>query len=234
MKKVIFLGLMICMLHSFYGCSEMNDVHDEYLRNGEVLYIGRIDSARVLAGKERFLLRYWITDPRAKILKIYWSQKTDSVVVDIPAHQPLDSIDVIIGDAQRTIRENNYTIQMICTDGEGTRSVLYEENGNVYGQKFMATLLERLIKQVKYNSSTSQLTIDWTAASSAKEIGIELSYYDLDNILVVTKLTTNQIGTQTILDQIDITKDLSCRTMYLPENMAIDTFYTDSKRIVIP
>lgn len=234
MKKIIFWIILFGVLSSFVGCTGMNDKHDMYLQGGEIDYIGRADSAKILAGNQRFKLKYWITDPRAKVLKIYWSQKTDSAIVSIPTHQPKDSIEVIIGDAQKIVPENNYTVQLLSTDGGKLSSILFEKIGNVYGPKYQASLTSRLYTLVKYTVLNSVVTISWAGITSDKEIGLEISYFSPDNTLIKTRMTTAVVGTQTILTNVNKIKGITYRTMFIPEKMAIDTFYTSSKTVVIP
>ena len=234
MKKIIFQIILFGVIFTIAGCTGINDKHDMYLKAGEINYIGRADSAKFMAGNQRFKLRYWITDPRAKVMNIYWSQKKDSVVVAIPTHRPLDAIDLIIGDAQKIITENNYTIQLISTDGGKLSSIVYEKIGNVYGPKYQSSLNNRLYTLVKYTIVGSIVTISWAGITSDKEIGLEISYFGQDNTPVKTKLATASVGAQTILSNVNKAMGITYRTMFLPEPLAIDTFYTISKTVVIP
>ena len=227
MKKTILFSMACYLLAMLFGCSEMNDVHDMYIKDGEIIYVGRVDSTRFFAGDERFKLSYWVTDPKAKILKIYWSQKMDSVVLDIPTHNPKDSIDLVIGDVSHPIPEGSHTFQLYTYDGDGLRSILYEEIGNVYGDKFVQTLSSRLTQDVNYTSSDSTLTIEWGGLSSSKEIGVTINYTDLDEGEKVLSLATEEIGSQTLIKGLDPTKPVTYQTAFLPEEEAIDTFNTD-------
>lgn len=234
MKKIIFWSILFGIISSIVGCTGMNDKHDMYLQEGEIDYIGRVDSARILPGNQRFKLRYWLTDPRAKVMKIYWSQKQDSLIVPILTHQPKDSIEITIGDAQKIIPENNYTIQIINTDGGRLSSILFEKIGNVYGPKYQASIASRLYTLVKYTVLNSVVTISWAGITSDKEIGLEISYFSPDNTPIKTRLTTAAVGTSTILTNVNKSKGITYRTLFLPEKTAIDTFYTSSKSVVIP
>lgn len=40
MKQLYFIVACMCMIW-LAACSDMNDVHDIYLKNGETVYIGR-------------------------------------------------------------------------------------------------------------------------------------------------------------------------------------------------
>ena len=224
------------MLLIAVGCSDMNDIHDIYHRNGEIIYIGRVDSAKILAGNERFLLRYWLTDPKAKTLKVYWSQKQDSLITTVPSHNPTDSIELIIGDGEKKITEGNHIFQVVTSDGEGLRSIVYEIIGNVYGKNFQSTITNRLTKQAEYKTDDAQVIIDWNDVTSSREIGVEISYYNLEGEQLTTLLSTNEIGDQIVLENVDLMdedKKISYRTVFLPEPMALDTFYAESVHLPV-
>lgn len=232
MKQKKYLSLVLISLCIVFGCSKMNDKHDFYLQDGEIIYLGRVDSVKVLPGKNRFLLRYWITDQRAKELKIYWNQMRDSLIVPIPAHHPSDSIDVLIGDKENIIPEGNYTFQLVSSDGGNLRSIIFERLGNVYGEQFSSTLSDRFIKSIEYDSGKQEVNINWGEPSSSREIGIEITYFSEETKNVV-RLTTEQIGSRTVLDNVNVEKGVTYRTMFLPEPMAIDTFFTAPVPITI-
>lgn len=225
MKHKIQIALMLLSLSVVFSCSKMNDKHDFYLEDGEIIYLGRVDSAKILPGKNRFLLRYWITDNRAKELNIYWNQMANSFSTPIPAHQPTDSIDVIIGDEANSIPEGSYTFQLISNDGSELESIVFESLGNVYGEQFSLLMSDRYVKSVGYNPDLQEVSVEWGEPSSSRDIGVELTYYKGDTKNVI-KVPTKQLTSKTILDSVNVEKGVTYRTMFLPEPVAIDTFYT--------
>ena len=225
MKNKTNIVLLFLFLLTTFSCSKMNDKHDLYLQGGEIIYIGRVDSARILPGENRFLLRYWITDNRAKELKVYWNQMADSLIIDIPHHEPSDSIDYIIGNNTNVIPEGNYTFQIVSDDGDGLESIIFEKMGNVYGELFYQLMTDRFVKSTGYNPVSKNISIEWGEPSSSKDIGVELTYYAEDTKKTVQFLT-KELESQTLLENIDVEKGVTYRTMFLPEPMAIDTFFT--------
>ena len=223
-KSIMFLSLMVTV-----SCTTMNDPHDKYLENGEIMYIGRIDSSKFFSGNERFLLRYWITDPRAKELKIYWSQRQDSIIVPVPIHAASDFIDVLVSN----VPEGNHTLQIFSNDGTGIRSIVYEVIGNVYGGVFASTLLNRNYSSATYTASDKKVDINWTSPLSTKESGLLVKYYTLDGKSVLLRMSTDEVGSITSINNVDVTKNITCQTMYLPEPTSIDTFFTAPEKITI-
>ncbi|MDD4590682.1 MAG: DUF4998 domain-containing protein [Parabacteroides sp.] len=214
------------------ACSDMNDKHDFYLKDGEILYIGRVDSVKILPGNHRFLLRYWITDLRTKDLHIYWNQQRDSLMIPIPDHHPSDSMEVLIGGDEKNIPEGNYTFQLVTGDGTGLKSIIFEKLGNVYGEQFSSTLTERFIKSVSYDPDLQTVTVQWGEPSSSREIGVEMIYYQGD-VKRNLRLSTEEIDAATVIEGINVEKGVAYRTMFLPEPAAIDTFFTDVKPITV-
>ncbi|MDR2472196.1 MAG: discoidin domain-containing protein [Tannerella sp.] len=228
MKRYFYYIFTAGLIALMASCSDMNDDHDQYLRNGEIIYIGRLDSAYAYSGKGRFQLHYWLTDPRCKVLKIYRSQGADSLIVPIPAHTPLEPLDVFVDN----VAEGSYTLQIYTSDGADLRSVRYETNVNVYGDKFASTITNRVVVGAIYQTDKS-VVVTWGAATSVKEAGVELSYTSSTDKPVKTFYPTATTGLTTILSDIDVTKGLYCKTMYLPEPTSIDTFSTPSVKIPV-
>ena len=139
-KNDILIILFILSFSSIWSCSDMNDLHDPYLRDGEITYVGRIDSLKSFSGRERVLIQYWISDPRVKHLQILWNQRQDSIRVPVPPHDPTDSLEVMIGDGNGEIPEKDHTFFFYSHDDRGHRSIVFESLISVYGERYQSSL----------------------------------------------------------------------------------------------
>ena len=229
-KLILFFGVIIFLS----SCNDMNDDFNKYLKNGEIIYIAKADSVKTYAGNERFLTTFFMNDPRADTICIYWNQKQDSLLVPIVAHNPLTPIQVTIGKNQKTIPEGNYVLQFVTRSMGKYKSVTVESSVNVYGTKYAASLLPRLNKTVTYTAATSILSLTWGTPMNDQEKGIKLSYWNNLNVAKDTVLSTTALTTTTTLKNVDKTKPVSFKTIFVPELTAIDTFYTSKQSIVIP
>ena len=225
MKKFIYITAYCCLFF-IVSCSDMNDLHEIYLENGETTYIGRVDSVHEFSGRERALLRYWITDPRAKYLMLYWNQFEDSLKVEIPPHQPEEYQDIIIGENGSQIAEGDYTFFFYSYDNKGYRSVKYEKTVKVYGNKYQQALSARSIKTAVPNTGEKKLTLTWGGSSSIDEIGVEVFYTKADGIVASITFNVEVLAKATVVENIDLTKEVSYQTLYKPTSTAIDTFRT--------
>jgi hypothetical protein len=205
------------------ACSKMNDPHDPYLKRGETIYVGRVDSARVLAGNGRVLLRYWTSDPKAKRMVVYWNSRTDSTVLDIPTKLRSDSVDVIIAE----LGEFNYLFEMVTMTKElANRSIVFQKGGAAYGGRFQASLTERVIKSKAYVPASGQLTLVWLGAVE-KAVACDITYTDKAGATLTKRVPITE--NNTVIK--DVGGNVRYTTLFLPEANAIDTFSTPAKAV---
>ncbi len=228
--KTKYILIASALLLACLSCSKMNDNIDQYLSQGEITYLARPDSVKLFSGRERFLAHFWVRDPRVSEMRIYWSQKRDSISVAVPANRnKQDSIAVMV---DRNIAEGDYTLHFVSYDKYGNHSVSDEHFVNVYGDFFQSTLLPRHVKSKSFKNNA--LTINWGSSFSLLEYGVRLFYTDLDGKDQVKTVKKDDMGTSTVVNNVDSGKEFSFETVYLPEPAAIDTFYTEPTIIPLP
>jgi hypothetical protein len=214
----LILGLFVMS-----SCFDMNDLHDEYLQRGETIYTGRVDSAKVFAGKNRVLLRYWTSDIKAANLMVYWLSRSDSVLLTIPDKLAETPVDVYISDLPEA---SLYFELFTLNENLKNRSIVYDIGGNVYGDKYQETLLNRTIKTKVFDALTGQLIITWLGTVE-NSVGCDVEYTDVNGATITRRVSTAE--TTTVLEY--VAEDLKYRTLFLPEEAAIDTFYTNYKSV---
>jgi hypothetical protein len=227
MKRLIFNILQCIILLTGFACSDMNDLHDKYLVDGETTYIGRVDSAKMYPGNERVMIQYWITDPRAKELQVFWSNKSESITIDIPSHQPEDTLEFFIDP----INEGDHEFLFLTNDKEGNSSVKYEVLQTVYGPIYETTLNNRPIEEILVNDNA--LSITWGGSFSLEELGVIISYFSNEGANETDTFETAMLNNPVTLENVDFTKSVQYQTFYLPSPEAIDTFMTEMTRLTI-
>lgn len=224
MKKLIYSIITVFLSIYIISCSDMNDMHDPYMKNGEITYIGRVDSMQAFSGRERVLIHYWLTDPRVKTLHILWNQGKDSLVVTIPEHDPLDVLSVMIGEGETKIKEGDYTFFFYSHDDRGHRSVKFETLINVYGDRYQATLNNRSVKKVTKDESKHKLTLEWGGSSSVNETGVEILYTDMSGMGKKSFIDVGKLSEPAVIEEVDFSKTIQYQTWYKPSFLAIDQF----------
>ncbi len=222
---LLFCGLLIA---STWSCSRMNDLHDPYLKNGEILYTGKVDSAKVFAGEERVLLRYYTSDPKAKNLMIYWNFRADSTLLPIPAKNAEDPVDVNF----ENLEEGDIYFELFTFDENvENRSVSYPVEGYSYGDMFRSTLLNRNIASILRNLDDRVVVIEWYAADP-RSIGCMLKYTNQEGATVERMVPPGETVTE-IPDVHGEAEFIEYQTVYLPEVDAIDRFYANLRQVEI-
>lgn len=217
--SIIISILSACVL---IACSGMNDNIDQYLSQGETIYIAKPDSVHLFAGKERFKMEFWVRDPRATGLTVYWAQRSQSITVPLSEGRNMDEAVTVIVD--QNTPEGQYSLVLITEDGKGNFSIPDEENVSVYGELFQNSLNNRLVDSRSFSGST--LTINWGNCYSAQEVGIRVWYVDTTGKECEATYPTDELGASSVIKNVDLSREVSYSTLYLPEKTAIDTFYT--------
>jgi hypothetical protein len=216
--------IIICLLSvcALAACSGMNDNIDQYLSQGETIYIAKPDSVHLFAGKDRFKIEFWVRDPRATGLTVYWAQRSRSLTIPLPAGRDMDAVVTAVVDENTP--EGQYSLILITEDGKGHFSIPDEENVSVYGELFQNSLNNRLVDSRSISGST--VTVNWGNCYSAQEVGIRVWYTDTAGAACEVTYPTAELGASSVIKNVDLTKEMSYSTLYLPEKTAIDTFYT--------
>lgn len=217
MRTIIFISVIALMVVA--ACKKMDDNYKEYIIPGGVVYPGKPLTPKFHPGKYRAMVSWKRgTDPKITKARIYWNNFTDSVEVLIAPKQ--DSVSYIFTNLQETIY--SYTIRTI--DENGNKSVPVELTGSVFGDTYQTSLLNRAIASATIGED-DKLTILWGAA-------------DTTNGARTTEVRYTTVGGQTAIASFSAKKDTSIitgvqggagfeyRTVFTPDTLAIDTFYT--------
>jgi len=228
MKKLLLYIPLISIILLFINCSEMNDVQDEYLKNGEIIYIPSADSIEAFSGENRVLLRMYTRNPMISTFAIFWDQGSDSLIVPVENRLSPDYFDVQIGENSKILTDKSYIFEIYSRDSNGHRSIKTEKIAQVYGDRYISTLENHYYQSAQFEPSLSSLTMYWYSLIDDTEIGVEFTYQDkLTNLPVSKIIGVKDIGSSSSITDIDSDYPVLYRTMFLPEPTAIDTFYTD-------
>jgi hypothetical protein len=217
MKLKYFIYILCCITVAM-SCSDMNDLHDKYLDEGEITYAAKVDAAGTAPGKNRILIALLVESQRIESFRIYWNDYTDSI--DLAINQQTGIFTEILNG----LEENSYIFQVVSFDKFGNKSLPFEVTGNVYGDRFQASLTNRAIKSAY--ADQDGLTVNWSGIVD-KAVRSDLSYKALDGKVKTLPIPMSE--NVTVIP--DYASDLRYQTLFLPEEFAIDTFYVDWKSV---
>ncbi len=221
MKKLLYnIIIALIVICSGTSCENFMDVHEEFIQGGERIYAPIVDSVSVFGGNNRVVvkLRYFNGNNLDKTV-VYWNDYLDSMVVSLASYnitKGLDSIEVNIPN----LEENSYSFNIVNYDKFGNKSLSVPAFGNSYGALYQASINNRTIRE-KFNSG-NQFIIRWSAASD-NFVHTEVKYLNESNQEVVV---TKGRGEEYSYPK-SINNRFVYRSAYLPEENAVDIFYTE-------
>lgn len=220
MNKILNSAALLFIIAFFVlSCKKMDRPYKQYVVPGGITYPGKASNPMVYVGRNRVKIS-WLrgTDPTVTKAKIFWDNFTDSVEVTIPTTG--DTISTIIGN----LPEKPYTFIIKTYDDDGNVSVPVELLSAAYGDQYQASLLSRPVTSA-FLTVRGDVTVNWGAADISNGAFLtEVEYTDsLGNDL--TKFFGISEESSLIL-AIKSGTMFKYRTLFIPDSLSIDTFYT--------
>lgn len=221
MKRIYSLLVFIFCVSALSSCDDFMDVHKEYIEGGEIIYAPKPDTISFLAGKERILF-YCRTynAPNVKSVDVYWNDGLDSLIIPVSLGSGYDSLSVVLDN----MPEKSYTFNVHTTDHFGHRSLTITNFGSSYGSSFQSTLNDRRIKGISLFETGG--VIDWYSSMEGLTRN-EVRYTRKDGTKAVACLSAEEYSVT--CPDIQPGSTFEYRSLYIPEEEAIDTFATTWK-----
>lgn len=232
-KYYIYQTVVAICFVCLFACSKMDDTYDDFISDGEIVYIAKVDSAKVYPGNTRMDLSMLLTaDPRISKVKVLWDAggQPDSTEKAVQRTADIDTVRFSFNK----LAEGTYTFYIYTYDKAGHRSVKTDVIGTVYGEKYIAQLVNRAIKNGTYDDIAKTATVKWFGVGT-DVIGEEISYTDASGTLR-NKFYKHEGAPDSVTVLPDFKKgnNFQFRTLYKPSPNAIDTFYTNYENRQVP
>lgn len=220
-KLSVALGLIPILTVSFiFSCGKMDDTYREFLSEGEITYVAKADSLKIRSGRERIQLEWLVmSDPKVKGYKVFWNNSLDSIVNDFNREVNGDTVRLIIDKLKGGV----YEFEVFQFGTKGTRSVRASITGRSYDSSYESYLPNRTAESASFNED-EQLIISWNKYNNQDMLGIDFYYMSSENEEVNMKIPPNEL--QTSLVDYKKGTEIIYRTMYKPDSLSIDTFYS--------
>lgn len=229
MKKITFLLVGIIALLAA-SCDGMLDNIQDYLDEGETIYVGKIDSLYTNSGKSRIQIngrmRYGVTQTSCLIEWKSPNGNLDSLRVAIDRKEAMDIFSVIL----ENMSEGHYDFKLVTFDAEGNRSITTTTEGYVYGEFYEQSLMNRSISEIKPYKNEGFI-VQWKTLNDEGAIETEITFETKDGTKTITTPIEESI---TFLEGCLPDAEISWNTRYLPEEGAIDTFQSFSSTKISP
>lgn len=212
------IGIFAIMIAT--SCSKWDDFK-EYIADGEIVYVGRLDSVKILSGNERVQVKALLKpDPNISQVRVFWNDMADSMVFNVDGVTQERTFDQMIPMAEGIV-----SLMFFTYDSEGNKSVGVSAVGRAYGPRYQNGLSNRLIENAEIDNGVA--TIHWADMDrGAGPFATEVKYMTDGGTEKVIRVPLDNEETQ-LNDLAETAKSVAYRTLFLPQSNSIDTFYTD-------
>ena len=222
MKKWYTKALMSILFGSaIAACSDMNDLHDKYLEGGETIYLAKFDSVSLHPGRERLMIEYWLSDPKAKKCEIKWNLGESSTVVDISQSEG-DTPNVLY---LSELKEGSTSFDFVVyTEDMKYPSLKMNYTTTIYGDKYQSTLMNATAVSPEYNMPDKEFVFKWSSNYEGV-VAYKLKYVTRTGETKNLRLEPTDEKTVVLAD---FPEDGSFEysTVYCPTTLTIDEFET--------
>lgn len=225
MNKLITLvaNLLVILLIGI-SCDSMNDIQSEFADREETVYLGKVDSLKVLPGFGRAKITWYInSDPKIEQTVIYWNMRRDSIVKDVvrSATSDIQKDSIIIENLDEIAIM--YEFRNINSKGE---SSLYSSIAvTAWGSNFASNLLGRKLVSQEFDYNLSQYKLTLSPAAVGDSVAYSQIAYTNNNgerKMVKIERNTNML----VLDNFSDGLEFQFRNVFfLPKGM--DTIYSN-------
>jgi len=216
--------LPVMLVTVLASCSKMDD-YKKFAEGGEISYTGKLDTVDVFSGKSRVFIKGLLnSDPKVKKAIVYWNNMADSIIVPVNRTANNDTLKFFVNNIQEGIQ--NFVIYTY--DDFGNRSIPVYKTGRVYGDRYQATLTNRGLSVIMDGSGLT--TVSWSGMDRLSGVfATELIY--INNSGLETTIRASIDDAASVLTNYKVNTPIKYRTLFLPDTMSVDTFYTSYQQV---
>ncbi|MCS3554257.1 MULTISPECIES: DUF4998 domain-containing protein [unclassified Sphingobacterium] len=217
MKNIIKLWYLSSILLTVISCSKMNDPIAPFIEGGEISYATKVDSLKSFSGRNRVGLTWELpANHSAHQVFAFWNKDQDSVeLLFKPVKGKLYEAEI------KNLQEATYLFDIYSFDKEGNRSIKTLTSVNVYGERYEATLLNRILLSAKIDVNDQLIAV--FANAEEGNVGTEIVYTDILN--KQKNVNVDRLQNEIVIADWKIGTPVLYRSSYKPKANAIDTFY---------
>ena len=202
------------------ACETNRETFDEFVKNGETLYIGKPENVTINHGFAK--LRFNIelnSDP--KISKGTITSLDGSVNHEFTIERTQKGNEVITEELSN-LEEREYSFNITLEDNNGNGSLGSEVLAKVYGEKYQSTLLVRAIKSI--DAENGDVVIAWDDALDGN-VNTTFTYMDTSGAMQTVNVGSDETKI-TLPTNITPLSDYTIESFYIPISGAFEAFKT--------
>lgn len=222
MKFRILLFITVSLAFIISSCSDMMDVHSEYIQDGETRYSVKVDSTIIYPGNERVRIKGFMKRAN-KVKNIIVTSK------GIDNKESQRSFPFDYNQAKDTFRvefdipEGKYLFELTTETAEGFLSVPVTYPGSIYGASYKSILDNKKIEDIRPHISGGVVMTFKGNFDNLVSVKVQYQTKAGENKSIVIPASQTKL----VISDINLTKPLNYSSGYLPSEMALDTVYTE-------
>ncbi|MCM4169106.1 hypothetical protein KCTC52924_00128 [Arenibacter antarcticus] len=228
-----FKLFLLLVSGAFISCQDMNEVHEEYIKDGEIIYTNKVDSLSTFGGKNRVKIKGYITGAfNVNEIVVTWQDGEGQQIFPYnKSTQDTDSLALIVTE----LEENSYEFKVTSRDADGNLSVANIAFGTAYGERYRSNLEARTINHLSFDGSNMEVLM---GLGTELQRGTEVKYTNTDNEEIITTVVREE--NNVLLENVSINSPIAYRTFYVPTaanegiESTIDEFESDWETLVVP
>ncbi|MFV0592913.1 MAG: DUF4998 domain-containing protein [Draconibacterium sp.] len=239
--------IIIVALLVIAGCEDQDYLHQKYLDEGEITYIGKSGFVQLRPGRYR-LEAVWQLSNDPKALYTVIEIEDDSITLFNSDYSTVDSFLVTDEDGNdvrqefaigryiiENLDEKDYTLKFYQKDNEGNTSLKTENFTTVYGTKYEEALINQSISSITYIDNDIVDEVDSVKVifnNSKSAVGFIITYQSVvtgQNKTIILPKGSSEV----VLAGTKRGGEFQYSTRYLPTN-GIDTVQSGFKSVVLP
>lgn len=227
MKKNITIILVSLIAFIFStGCSDMMDVHSEYIRDGETIYSVKVDSAEIYPGNQRIKIKGYLQNAfKVEQIVVKWENEDKTVNTESFAYDFDQSPGMFTVEFQA--EEGVHLFEITTRDDQGNSSVPMQVSAKIYGDEYRSNLKNRSLENLSPDIAGGIKMVFGPTMDDL--IVMKINYQATDG--KTTSIIVPENHAKVIIDDIDLNTPLTYSSGYLPGEMVIDTFYSSTETV---
>jgi hypothetical protein len=218
----------------------MLDSIQEYLDEGEAVYVGKLDSLKAFSGKNRIKIQgqmlYGVNQVKCIInFRDPVTLEKDSREFPVVRQTAGETFEFIL----ENLKEGQYDFLVVTYDPKGNESIPTEVSAYAYGEQYQETLTNRIIRSIapeqimNENDEAEWITkIDWNISRGDGIASCDLEYELENGTFETISVPVDDISTT--LHGFKSGGILRYKTEYMPENTSLDVFITNQENVTLP
>ena len=240
MKK-IYWAIVVAILGLSYSCSGMLDSIEPYIKEGETIQVGKLDSLVAYSGYNRAKIKgamlYGVNQTKCEITWLdpntLQKQRKEFPIVRQLAGETFEF-------ELNNLPEGQYDFVVITFDSGGNQSIPNEVSTYIYGDIYQSTLINRECRSISGEEIPDEdenpiwvARIVWNITRGEDVVGYEVSYETVNDVTATVFSPVTEPST--VLRDFKPEGWLRYTTVYQPGFNPIDSFYpSEAIETVLP